>query len=72
MTREEHLAWAKQRALECVDRGDLANAVASMASDLNKHEAFQGHAYQTLAALGISYVMSNDTAGVRHWMEGFN
>ena len=34
-TREQHIAWAKERALEYVDAGDLANAVASMGSDLN-------------------------------------
>jgi hypothetical protein len=34
MTREEHLAWAKTRALEYANRGDLVNAVASMGSDL--------------------------------------
>lgn len=41
MDRAEHLAWAKARALEYVARGELANAIASMASDLN-NEAFRG------------------------------
>ena len=36
-TREEHLAWAKERALEYWRQGDLGNAVASMGSDLDKH-----------------------------------
>ena len=29
MTRAEHLRWAKDRALEYADRGDVANAMAS-------------------------------------------
>jgi hypothetical protein len=37
MTRAEHLAWCKQRALEYADRGDTANAIASLRSDLGKH-----------------------------------
>jgi hypothetical protein len=37
MDRDEHLAWCKKRALEYWRAGDLANAVASMGSDLDKH-----------------------------------
>jgi RNA polymerase-interacting CarD/CdnL/TRCF family regulator len=37
VNRAEHLAWAKQRALEYVDDGDLQSAYASLASDLTKH-----------------------------------
>lgn len=37
MTRAEHMAWAKQRALEYVERGELSSAIASMISDLGKH-----------------------------------
>jgi hypothetical protein len=37
LTRDEHLAWCKRRALEYVDAGDLTHAVASMASDLKTH-----------------------------------
>ena len=37
MTRAEHLRWAKDRALEYVEAGDLDQAFASLASDLGKH-----------------------------------
>ena len=38
MTRDEHLAWAKKRALAYLDmEHDVQNAFASMASDLKKH-----------------------------------
>jgi len=37
MTRTEHLAWCKQRALQLVSEGDATGAVASMASDMAKH-----------------------------------
>jgi hypothetical protein len=70
MTRDEHLAWCKARALEYLDAGDLGNAVASMASDLTKHpETGRGH--DTLLMLGMMYVMQADAAGVRRWIEGF-
>lgn len=42
-TRQEHLDWCKQRALEYCNEGDLTNALASMASDLNKHPDTQNH-----------------------------
>ncbi len=70
MTREEHLDWCKQRALEYLDRGELANAVASMGSDLNKHVETKT-AHQQLIGLGILYVMNNDVEGVRRWITGF-
>lgn len=44
MTRAEHLAWAKQRALEYVDMGDISGALASMMSDLGKHPELANHA----------------------------
>jgi hypothetical protein len=36
-TREEHLAWCKQRALEYIDRGQVNEGLASMMSDMRKH-----------------------------------
>jgi hypothetical protein len=35
-SREEQLAWAKQRALICVDMGRFADAVAGLRADLGK------------------------------------
>jgi hypothetical protein len=43
VTREEHLAWAKARALEYVDAGDCVNAMGSLISDLGKHEELSQH-----------------------------
>ena len=37
MTRAEHIADLKQRALEVVGAGDLSGALASYLSDLGKH-----------------------------------
>ena len=37
MTRAEHLQWAKDRALEYADQGDMASAITSLRSDLGKH-----------------------------------
>ena len=71
MTRDEHLAWCKKRALEYVDRGELHNAVASMGSDLTKHEDAANPANDGLLMLGMMYVMDNDAAAVRRWIEGF-
>lgn len=71
MTRAEHLAWAKERALAYVDMSLLPMAVASMTSDLSKHEAFGGEIYRGLIAAGVAEAMSGDSNRVRHWIEGF-
>jgi hypothetical protein len=43
-TREEHLAWAKQRALICVDKGRFSDAVAGLRADLGKDAMSSEHA----------------------------
>lgn len=70
MTRDEHLKWCKQRALECLPR-DPGAAVASMASDLRKHEAFRNDTYTMLIQYGIMEATRGPDA-VRRWVEGFN
>jgi len=70
MTRNEYLEWAKKRALEYLDAGDLQNAVASMGSDLNQHEDFKG-IVSNLFPLAVIYIADGDSEGVRRWIEGF-
>ncbi len=38
MTKDAHLAWCRQRALELLDAGDPIAAVTSLINDLNKHD----------------------------------
>lgn len=72
MTRDEHLAWAKARALEYADQGDATNAMASIGSDLQKHPDTANHAG---IQLGMMMMMSGNLRGreeVRRFIEGFN
>jgi hypothetical protein len=68
-TRDEHLAFCKQRALECVEDGDLMNAVTSMGSDLDKHPETKCNAYLLMA--GALDAQKGDAPAVRRWIEGF-
>lgn len=72
MTRTEHMKWAKERALEFVDSGDLQQAFSSIASDLQKHPETQGH-------LGLSIGIRQLSAGhlgtkeqMHEFITGFN
>lgn len=72
MTREEHLKWAKQRALEYVEQGDNGTALASMASDLKNHPETESHAG---IELGMMLLMSGNMKTPedgRRFIEGFN
>lgn len=72
MTRDEHLAWAKQRALEYADQGDAQQAMVSIASDLNKHPETENHSG---IELGMMLLMTGNLSGpqeVREFIEGFN
>lgn len=74
MNRAEHLAWCKARAIELVDAGELAGAVASMTSDMEKHPetSLAGPTAMFLMMAGGMAATNGDTAGVRRWVEGFN
>lgn len=65
MTRAEHLAWAKERALEYMDRGDMNGAIGSMTSDLGKHEETR------FAPRRLDGVLATSEAELRAWIEGF-
>jgi uncharacterized membrane-anchored protein len=68
-TRDEHLAWAKERAREYLDAGDLLNAVTSMGSDLDKHPELGCNAYLLMA--GALDAQNGEREKVRRWIEGF-
>ena len=43
VTRKDHLEWCKQRAIKLANEGNLAEAFASMSSDLQKHTETADH-----------------------------
>ena len=73
MTRDEHLEWAKQRALEYLEANDNQNAFTSMLSDLNKHDELKDHPGKTI---GVMFMLLpgwiNNTPELRRWIVGFN
>jgi hypothetical protein len=71
-TRTEHLAWCKERALEYVDMGDLQNAFASMASDMQKHPETANLDVQTLGFMLMISGHLDTPDKMRAWIEGFN
>src|SRR5262249_1375543 len=69
-TREEHLQWCKDRALEYLDEGNLASAIASMTSDLTKHPE-TAVIPSALTVVAVTYILNHDYAGARNWITGF-
>jgi hypothetical protein len=73
-SREEHLTWAKQRALICVDMGHFSDAVAGLRADLDassltkgvvsSDQAMRGYKAATDAALG------RGSQALTEWIEG--
>jgi len=72
MTRDEHLAWAKRRALEYLPHNPR-NAFTSMISDLRKHPELVDH---TAIMMGVGLMMVpgwiDNVGEVRRFVEGFN
>jgi hypothetical protein len=71
MTRAEHLAWAKERALEYADQGDTVNTLNSMLSDLQKHPETANHPGMLLGTREAVAGYLETPAQLRHWVEGF-
>lgn len=71
MTRQEHLEWCKQRALEYVDT-DPQGAFTSIVSDLGKHPETAGHLGIQLGMMQLIGGMLNTPAQMRDFIEGFN
>lgn len=70
MTRDEHMAWAKQRALACLP-DDPPGALASFLSDLERHpETNDGIAGQLTAMLLLGGRLET-AEQVRKHIEGF-
>ncbi len=72
MNRAEHLQWCKDRALEYLKVGDTQNALASMLSDLNKHDETRGHIGIELAAIEMLGGMLNCPTKTERFINGFN
>ncbi len=72
MTREEHVAWCKKRALAELDRGSLANAWASMVSDMNKHDHTRNHNALMLGNTLLHTGHLNTSEKMRHFINDFN
>lgn len=67
-TREQHLQWCKQRAMEYVNAGDYTNATASMLSDLRKHPETESS-----VLIGAMLMLTvRDRESARRFVEGFN
>jgi hypothetical protein len=72
MNVQEHIDWCKQRALEYVEVGDLANAVASMMSDLRKGPVMPDSGLLLgLYQIVLLDVQKGDKDAVRRWITGF-
>ena len=72
MTRQEHLDWAKKRALEYVNRGDVLQAFTSMESDLSKHPELEKHIGINLGLQLMMIGNLNSPNEMRNFINGFN
>lgn len=70
LTRTEHLAWCKRRALEYLDLGEPQTAITSMMSDLKKHPG-TACSVDGLSALALWHAAQGGTESVRRFIEGF-
>lgn len=72
MTRNEHLAWAKDRALAELDGGGgLPAAMASIQSDLRKHPDLRDHSGLELMAMLAFGGHLSSAREVREFIGGF-
>jgi hypothetical protein len=71
MTRAEHLAWCKERALAYIGINN-SDALASMLSDLGKHTETNGHAAIPLGVMMAAMGQLENDDEMRKFIEGFH
>lgn len=72
MNRQEHLDWCKTRAIDLANSGNINEALASMVSDLNKHEETREH---PATELGIKLAITGNLKTKEemiNFINGFN
>jgi hypothetical protein len=73
-SREEHLTWAKQRALICIDTGDFTCAVAGLRRDLAENPLTKGLISREQALRGYKAAMDaalgRGSQALTGWIEG--
>jgi len=72
MKRAEHLQWAKNRAFEYIDAGDVSTGWTSFVSDLSKHAELAGHTAIELGMLQILGGLLSTPAQMREFIDGTN
>jgi hypothetical protein len=73
MTRLEHLAWCRKRAIEEMDHSkDPKSAIISMASDLRKHPETNGEALNMLCIMQILMKPNMTRQEAIDFLDGFN
>ena len=70
-TEKEHVAWAKERALEILAEGDVRGAFISMMSDLRKHPRTQDHPMLKLGPQLLEGHHLDTSIAMRKFIEGF-
>lgn len=73
MTRQEHLAWCKKRAIEEMDySGNPHDAIISMLSDIRKHPETASSTLSMLAMGMMAAGKLNTRQEVIDFINGFN
>ena len=72
MTRPEHLQWCKDRALTILDEGNVHEAYASFASDMNKHDETADHMALELGLMLLLGGFNERHQEMRDWIEDPN
>jgi hypothetical protein len=70
MNAAEHFDWAVGRAMEYVELNDGGSAVASLVSDLGKHEGTASILNRDLRGLFMMEVILGGAQGARRFIEG--
>lgn len=71
-TRQEHMDWCKERALQYANRGELRDALLSIISDLKKHRETEKHAGGLLTVILMAGGHLSTKHEVIEHINGFN
>lgn len=71
MTRDEHMQWAKKRAINYIDTGmDLDEVMTGFHMDLKRHDELANHAAIELGFMQQMSGLLNTKEEIIKWIEG--
>ena len=72
MNRQEHLQWAKDRAIQYLEIDEIFHSWNSFCNDMRKHDELSNHAALSMGTMMMLQGFWKNKEECKKYIEGFN